>query len=152
MPYHMIGARNMESAILGGYVDHVMELHPTAPLPGVYLADEIFKNAKQHRQRAGRREVLRATEPGSQQHRAAADSGWGKLAKGWDAARFDARRLEADTPAASDERSRLVGRPGRRTSSRPSRGSPRERMKPTSISTWDCRSSVPTPSRSVTTG
>src|SRR6185437_8517413 len=26
VPYHMIGARNMESAILGGYVDHVMEV------------------------------------------------------------------------------------------------------------------------------
>ena len=44
-PYHMIGARDMESAILGGYVDHVRELHPDAPLPGVYLADEIFENA-----------------------------------------------------------------------------------------------------------
>ena len=31
VPYHMIGARNMESAVLGGYVDHVMELHPGAP-------------------------------------------------------------------------------------------------------------------------
>jgi hypothetical protein len=36
VPYHMIGARNMESAILGGYVDHVRQLHPDAPLPGVY--------------------------------------------------------------------------------------------------------------------
>src|SRR5690606_20825131 len=44
VPYHMIGARSMESAILGGYVDHVLENHPDAPLPGVYLADEIFKN------------------------------------------------------------------------------------------------------------
>ena len=53
VPYHMIGARNMESAILGGYVDHVMELHLTAPLPGVFLADDIFKNAQQHRQVLG---------------------------------------------------------------------------------------------------
>jgi len=53
VPYHMIGARKMESAILGGYVDHVMEVHPTAPLPGVYLADEIFKNAQQHRKVLG---------------------------------------------------------------------------------------------------
>ncbi len=60
VPYHMIGARNMETAILGGYVDHVMEIHPDAPLPGVYLADAIFKNAVQHRQCAGRREVFRA--------------------------------------------------------------------------------------------
>ena len=34
VPYHMIGARNMESAILGGYVDHVRRVHPDAPLPG----------------------------------------------------------------------------------------------------------------------
>jgi hypothetical protein len=52
----MIGARNMESAILGGYVDHVHGRHPDCPLPGVYLADEIFKNAQQHRhERLGRR-------------------------------------------------------------------------------------------------
>ena len=55
IPYHMIGARNMESAILGGYVDHVMQTQPTPPLPGVYLADDIFKNAQQHRQALGDR-------------------------------------------------------------------------------------------------
>src|SRR5438093_3867338 len=43
VPYHMIGARNMESAILGGYVEHIMAHHPAPPLPGVYLAGEIFK-------------------------------------------------------------------------------------------------------------
>jgi hypothetical protein len=32
VPYHMIGARNMKSAILGGYVRHDMELHATAPV------------------------------------------------------------------------------------------------------------------------
>ncbi|MEY3172252.1 MAG: hypothetical protein RLZZ436_165, partial [Planctomycetota bacterium] len=47
VPYHMIGARSMESAILGGYVDYVQDHHPGCPLPGVYLADEIFQNAKQ---------------------------------------------------------------------------------------------------------
>ena len=31
---------------------------PNAPLPGVYLAEEIFKNAVQHRRAAGGREVL----------------------------------------------------------------------------------------------
>src|SRR4051812_22506407 len=43
VPYHMIGSRNMESAILGGYVDYVMEHHPGVPLPGVYLAEQIFE-------------------------------------------------------------------------------------------------------------
>lgn len=43
----------MESAILGIYVDYVQEKHPGAPLPGVYLADEIFENAKQLRSDLG---------------------------------------------------------------------------------------------------
>ena len=103
VPYHMIGARNMESAVLGGYVDHVMELHPGAPLPGVYLADEIFKNAVQHRQRLGDEKFF---EDLNQGNNAAAGSGWGKLASGWNAARFEAA-LEA--PPSSEERTRLVG-------------------------------------------
>jgi hypothetical protein len=103
VPYHMIGSRNMETAILGGYVDHVMENHPGAPLPGVYLADEIFKNAVQHRQRLGDEKFFEDLNRGNQ---AGVGSGWGKLASGWDAARFEAA-LEA--PPASEDRSRLVG-------------------------------------------
>ncbi len=112
IPYHMIGARNMESAILGGYVDHVMQLHPTAPLPGVYLAEEIFKNAQQHRDRLGDEKFFEDLNRGSAQPQPipakgeGTKRGWGKLAKGWDAARFEAA-LEA--PPASEERSRLVG-------------------------------------------
>jgi hypothetical protein len=113
VPYHMIGARNMESAILGGYVDHVMQAHPTAPLPGVYLADDIFKNAVQHRQRLGDEKFFedlnRGAAPSPQPSPSKGEGskkGWGKLAKGWDAARFEAA-LEA--PPGSDERSRLVG-------------------------------------------
>src|SRR5690606_33468396 len=101
--YHMIGARNMESAILGGYVDHVMQLHPNAPLPGVYLADEIFKNAQQHRQVLGDEKFFEQLNQGQQN---GGGSGWGKLATGWDAARFEAA-LEA--APARDERTRLVG-------------------------------------------
>ena len=112
IPYHMIGSRNMESAILGGYVDHVMQLHPTAPLPGVYLADEIFKNAVQHRGRLGDDKFFEDLNRGSAQPQPSPTKGegtkrgWGKLAKGWDANRFEAA-LEA--PPASEERSRLVG-------------------------------------------
>lgn len=103
VPYHMIGARNMESAILGGYVDYVMEHHKDAPLPGVYLADDIFQNAVQHRELLGDQKFFEQLNQGQKSSGAA---GWGKLAKGWDAARFEAA-LEA--PPASDERSRLVG-------------------------------------------
>jgi hypothetical protein len=34
VPFHMIGARDVESAILGGYAEHVRRLHPEAPTPG----------------------------------------------------------------------------------------------------------------------
>jgi hypothetical protein len=103
VPYHMIGARNMESAILGGYVEHVMHLHPNEPLPGVYLADEIFKNAVLHRQRLGDDMFF---EDLNQGQKAGGSSGWGKLAKGWDAKRFEAALV---APPMSEERSRLVG-------------------------------------------
>jgi hypothetical protein len=103
VPYHMIGARNMESAILGGYVEHVTQHHPTAPLPGVYLAGEIFKNAVQHREALGDEKFFAQLNQGQQ---AGGGSGWGKLAKGWDAARFE---TALDAPPASEERSRLVG-------------------------------------------
>ena len=103
VPYHMIGSRNMESAILGGYVDHVTEFHPDAPLPGVYLADENFKNAVQHRDRLGDEKFFEDLNRGNQ---ATAGTGWGKLASGWNAARFEAA-LEA--PPSSEDRTRLVG-------------------------------------------
>lgn len=38
VPYHMIGARDMESAILGHYAEFVRKQHPDAPVPGFYLA------------------------------------------------------------------------------------------------------------------
>jgi hypothetical protein len=55
VPYHMIGARSMEAAILGQYVEHVRRLHPEAPLPGVYLAERIFEDARRTLERWGTR-------------------------------------------------------------------------------------------------
>ena len=103
VPYHMIGSRNMESAILGGYVDYVQSQHPDAPLPGVYLADEIFDNAKQLRERLGDDTFFEDLNKGSS---GARSGGWGKL-EGWDAARFDAALA---APPKSRERSQLVGK------------------------------------------
>lgn len=103
VPYHMIGSRNMESAILGGYVDYIQAQHPDAPLPGVYLADEIFDNAKQLRERLGDDTFFEDLNKGSS---GARSGGWGKL-EGWDAARFDAALA---APPKSRERSQLVGK------------------------------------------
>src|SRR4051812_3430360 len=53
VPFHLIGARNLETAILGGYVEHVRRHHADAPLPGVFVADDIFKNAEDLRTHMG---------------------------------------------------------------------------------------------------
>ncbi|QGJ70865.1 Bacteriophage resistance protein PglY [Planctomycetales bacterium 10988] len=102
VPYHMIGSRSMESAILGGYVDYVQDQHAGAPLPGVYLADEIFENAKQLRERLGDEKFFEDLNKGG----SGGGGGWGKL-EGWNAERFDAA-IEA--PPKSKERSQLVGK------------------------------------------
>ena len=53
VPYHMIGARDMESAILGQYADFVRRLHPEAPVPGFYLAEGLFQDAQRLREQMG---------------------------------------------------------------------------------------------------
>src|SRR6266571_972025 len=53
VPYHMIGAHDMESGILGGYVDFVRRVHPEAPIPGVSLAEVLFRDAQSLRERMG---------------------------------------------------------------------------------------------------
>ena len=49
VPYHMIGAKNMEAGILGGYADYIRKKHPTAPVPAIYLVDDLFEDVKRLR-------------------------------------------------------------------------------------------------------
>ena len=72
VPYHMIDARSMEAAILGGYADHVRRDHPEAPWPGVYLADDLFDDARRYRANDGRRGVLRPARPATADGRSGA--------------------------------------------------------------------------------
>src|SRR5882724_1547804 len=53
VPYHMIGTHDMESGILGGYVEFVRRTHPNAPIPGVYLAEGLFRDAENLRKQMG---------------------------------------------------------------------------------------------------
>ena len=62
VPYHLIGARSMESAILGHYVEHVRALHPDAPLPGVFLSERLFEDARRLRQTMGDEAFFRSLE------------------------------------------------------------------------------------------
>lgn len=102
VPYHMIGARSMESAILGGYAEFVRQRHPDAPIPGFYLSERLFEDAVRMRDRLGDEAFFRDLNAGSD----AGDGGWGELSGGWDATSFEAAMLE---PPSGDDRVRLVG-------------------------------------------
>ncbi|HNB46650.1 MAG TPA: DUF6079 family protein, partial [Burkholderiaceae bacterium] len=105
VPYHMIGARSMESAILGGYAEFVRQRHPDAPVPGFYLSERLFEDAVRMRNRIGDEAFFRDLNEGSAAG-GGDDSGWGELSVGWDTASFEAAMLE---PPSGDDRVRLVG-------------------------------------------
>jgi hypothetical protein len=102
VPYHMIGARDLESAILGGYAEHVRRLHPQSPIPGFYLGERLFDDARRLRVRLTDAAFFAQLNAGKED---SAD-GWGDLGGPWDAAAFDAAALE---PPEGEERQRLVG-------------------------------------------
>ncbi len=105
VPYHMIGATNMETAILGGYAAHVRKHHPDQPPPGVWIGDSILENAEKDRAEQGDEAFFgrlnRGTDGGG-------DGKWGTLqgaGGAWTAGRFDdALRASSGDP----ERQQLV--------------------------------------------
>ncbi|MCZ8285530.1 MAG: DUF6079 family protein, partial [Bacteroidia bacterium] len=108
VPYHMIGARDMESAILGQYAEFVRKLHPTAPIPGFYLAEGLFADAQRMREQMGDTDFFAKLNEGAEDTGSSGRSGggWGDMDTGWDAKSFDTATLEAPN---GEERSRLVG-------------------------------------------
>jgi hypothetical protein len=115
VPYHMIGAHDMESGILGGYADFMRRTHPDAPIPGVYLAEGLFQDAQALRDRMGDDAFFAALNESSELR-----SGWGDLEAGWTAERFetalltppmpkDTEQLTDDDKAKLQERQSLVG-------------------------------------------
>jgi hypothetical protein len=101
VPYHMIGADSMESAILGGYADHVLRIHPDAPTPGVFRAEKIFTDAENLRGTMGDAAFFAKLNEG-----AATGGGWGDIGASWEAASFAAAM---SAPPKSEDRVRLVG-------------------------------------------
>src|SRR5437763_12210810 len=84
VPYHMIGAHSMESGILGGYVDFIRRTHPQAPVPGVFLAERLFDDARHLRQTMGDGPFFVRLNAGQ-----GGGGGWGELESAWDSARFE---------------------------------------------------------------
>jgi len=84
VPYHMIGAHDMESGILGGYVEFVRRMRPEAPSPGVYLAEGLFRDAENLRAPMGDARFFATLGEG-----ASSGNGWGDLEASWNAERFE---------------------------------------------------------------
>ncbi|MFB8034491.1 hypothetical protein ACFC5Z_16435 [Streptomyces sp. NPDC056004] len=53
VPYHLIGAANLDSALLDGYVRTVRAEHPDAPTPPVYKSDALLADARSMRESLG---------------------------------------------------------------------------------------------------
>jgi len=100
VPYHLIDAKNLPSAILGGYAEQVMARHPDAVRPAVYLADHMIENAEQLRQSFGDQAFFAKLGEGG-----GADGGWGDLEAGWDAERYEAA---CDAAPGSDDKRALL--------------------------------------------
>jgi hypothetical protein len=106
VPYHMIGQRTMETAILGGYVKQVLSLHPEAPVPAVYRAEGLFRDAVELRKTLGDPAFFERLNRDTSGDAPSSGDGWGELEASWDAPRFEAAL--AAVPG-NDERSELIG-------------------------------------------
>jgi hypothetical protein len=103
LPYHMIGATSLESAIFNGYVQLLRELHPEAPTPAVFRAQELVSNADRIRQHMGDDKFI--TELNKNKGTGAADARWGALAAGWTISSYASAKTAGPS---TDEYRRLV--------------------------------------------
>ena len=78
--YYMIGAKDMESKILGEYVRQIEHLHPGTSIPGVYRSEALFKDAEALRADMGDEQFFAKLNKGAAGTGA---SGWGEIAAGW---------------------------------------------------------------------
>lgn len=101
VPYHMMGAKAMEQRVLGGYVEHVLKLHPEAPIPQVYRTDALFDDIRNLRERMGEAAVITSLNSAQQDQQQATEpdpDGWGE-----EAAAFSWTSELLDTALAAPE-------------------------------------------------
>ena len=104
VPYHLIGAESVESAVLGGYVAHMAKLHPDAPPPAVYPSQELLNNAAALRAKMGDAKFFATLNEG--QSDTGGGDGWGSFQTGWDASSYD---IAAGLLPNRPEHEQLVG-------------------------------------------
>ena len=105
VPFHLIGAKTMESAVLGGYVRHVAKLHPEAPTPAVYRSEQLLTDADGLRANLGDAKFFEALN-GAAGGQVPENTGWGEVASIWDAKCYSTAR---DATPESSEHRQLVG-------------------------------------------
>lgn len=102
LSYHLLGANTLEEAIFRGYVDHVREHHPNAPLPAVHTSDQLLDDAENRRAQVGDEEFFRGLNGDG----GAGDAWSGLLGAGtWNAETYAAARAAS---ADSTERQQLI--------------------------------------------
>ena len=106
VPYHMIGATSMESAILGHYAEHVRRLHPQAPTPGFFQAHHVFQDARALRDTMGDAAFFAKLNAAARGSDAGDNAGWGALASDWDGDSFESALAAAP---GNPERAALIG-------------------------------------------
>ena len=84
VPYHLLGAKSLEQAVLGGYVDHIRRLHPEAPVPAVHRTDALLDDTRNLREQIGDERFIKRLPGGDP------EDAWGESEPFWDSARLDA--------------------------------------------------------------
>ncbi|MFD0576158.1 phage resistance protein [Dactylosporangium darangshiense] len=101
LTFHLLGARSLEAAVLGGYRQQVMALHPDDPPPAVHRSDALLGDAAEYRAEVGDERFFARLNEAS----GGGSAGWGQWRGGWDAARYDAAAAQ---PPGTPDRDRLV--------------------------------------------
>lgn len=87
VPFHLMDAKNLESAILGGYASYIERNHPNAPTPAIYRAEGLLQNAEQLRAKMGDAIFFEGLNE-KKIVPIAGGGGWGSINSKWDAVRY----------------------------------------------------------------
>lgn len=103
VPFHLIAAKDFESAIFKGYTDYVQKHFPKAPYPPLFTSDALLANARQQCAAMGEEKFFAKLNEGKSG--AGSGGGWGALGAKWDAVSFKQACQSAPT---DEQRRRLV--------------------------------------------
>lgn len=122
VPYHLVGATDITSALLSGYVRTVGEKHPKAPTPAVYRDQQLMADARRQREFLGDDALFAQWLDGGSRQNPAVAAGQaapeddlepidapapGAAAQSWPSADLDTA-LDERTPPGDPARTRLV--------------------------------------------